>query len=86
MWLSEYSTVVVERLEMSISDHYPQLLGFDTHEPRRGLFRFYNVIVDHEQFKAIVRANWGLVTNPNLLRGVWMKCQKLKGPFKKLNT
>lgn len=86
-WFEEYSRVVVERLEKSISDHCPQLINFSISSPQRGLFKFYNVLTEHEQFDQVVREFWKCpTTSGNKLRDVWRKCQRLKGPFKRLNT
>lgn len=84
--MSTYSYVVVERLEKNVSDHCPQLLRFETTIARRGLFKFFNVLADHEEFEGLVRANWSHQLSTNKLRDVWLKCQKLKGPLKQLNT
>lgn len=85
-WFSEYSNVVVERLDKNVSDHNPQLLRFEQEEMRGGLFRFYNVIADHDNFLQIVRDNWRGASSLNLLRNVWLKCQRLKAPLKAINT
>lgn len=82
-WFSEYPSV---RAARGVSDHCPQLLRFDIPEERRGLFKFYNVIADHDQFEDIVRSTWRHVSRGDLLRGVWENCTRLKGPLKKLNT
>lgn len=86
MWFNEYADTIVERLEKSISDHCPQLLRFEAREARRGFFKFYNVIADHEMFEQIVRDNWGTERSQSLLKDVWRKCHKLKTPLKELNT
>lgn len=81
-WLSEFSNVVVERLEKGVSDHCPQLLRFDTNETKRGLFKLYNVLTEHDQFEQITKEGWGTHRSQNKLRDIWMKCQSLK----KLNS
>lgn len=85
-WFSEFSHVIVERLERGVSDHCPQLLKFEHTMPRKGMFRFYNVIADHEQFQQVVRSNWRAQSSDCLLRDIWRKCNQLKGPLKELNT
>lgn len=57
-WFAGYSDIVVERLTKGVSDHCPQLLKFDTIRPRRSLFKFFNVLADHEQFEQIIKDNW----------------------------
>lgn len=85
-WFNTYSHVVVERLERGISDHCPQLIKFDDQGQKIGLFKFYEVIADHEDFEDIVSEVWTSDRSSNLLKNVWLKCQKLKEPLKGLNT
>lgn len=85
-WFFEFSGVVVERLEKGISDHCPQLLTLGEPRRRNGMFRFYNVLVEHVEFEQLVRQNWGQNTSHSRLWDVWMKCQSLKVPLKQLNT
>lgn len=47
--------MVVERLEKGVSDHCHQLLKFNNTAPRKGMFKFYNVIADHEGFEQLLR-------------------------------
>lgn len=86
VWLSEYPNVIVERVEKGISDHCPQLLRFDSRETKKGLFKFYNVLADHEKFEPIVREEWKNCRSTILLRNIWLKCQELNRSFKQLNT
>lgn len=44
------------------------------------------MLADHENFEDLVRDNWGTHSSQNKLRDIWVKCHKLKGPLKKLNT
>lgn len=85
-WLSGFSSVVVERLTKGVSDHCPQLISFDTVRPQRSLFKFFNVLADHEQFEQMIRENWTSTESGSTLRGVWRKCNNLKHPLKQLNT
>lgn len=85
-WFSEYANVVVERIEKSISDHCPQLLRFEDEEPRKGCFKFYNVIAEHGDFEQILKENWHTTRTGCLLRDVWLQCKKLKKPLKELNA
>lgn len=85
-WLAEYSNIVVERLAKGVSDHCPKFLKFETFSHRKGLFKFYNVLADHEEFEQIIRNNWGSQKSQNQLRDVWKKCMRLKMPLKCLNT
>lgn len=77
---------MVERIERSVSDHCHQLLRFETTIARKSLFKFYNVIADHEIFLQILRINWDANKDPCLLRDIWRKCRKLQSPLKELNT
>lgn len=61
-------------------------MRFDNKEVGKGLFKFYNVIADHDQFEDLVRDNWVKYNSQNKLRDIWRKCQHLKGPLKQLNT
>lgn len=83
-WFTEYSTIVVERLEKGVSDHCPQLLRFEPTIVRKRLFKLYNVVADHEQFIQIVRDHWGQDRNSNKLRNIWLNCLRLKSPLKKI--
>lgn len=74
------------RVDKSISDHNPQLIRFEHEEYKTSLFRFYNVIADHEDFLQIVRENWTGSVDSNLLKDVWIKCKRLKVPLKAINT
>lgn len=56
--MNEFSSVVVERLEKEISDHCPQMLNFTPNTPRKGWFKFYNVLAEHEHFEQLVKENW----------------------------
>lgn len=69
-----------------MSDHCPQLVRFDSRVQKRGLFKFYNVIADHDQFEYIVREEWKTTRSSNLLMNIWLKCQKIKEPLKSLNA
>lgn len=77
---------MVERLERGVSDHCPQLIRLDNVSPQRGLFKFYNVLADHDQFEQLVSENWCISKTRSTLRDIWKKCHKLKGPLKQLNT
>lgn len=85
-WFSEFANVVVERIDKSVSDHNPQLLRFEQEERRSGLFRFYNVIADHDDFLQTVREHWNGPASSNLLKNIWMKCKRLKTRLKAINT
>lgn len=85
-WFSTYSHVVVERLARNVSDHCPQLVRFDDKVAGTGMFKFLNVLAEHEHFEELVRSNWGIYTSQCKLRDVWRKCQKLKRPLKQLNV
>lgn len=50
------------------------------------MFKFYNVIADHESFEQIVREHWRGFRSQNLLLDIWRKCKQLKKPLKALNT
>lgn len=78
--------MVIERMEKVYSDHCPQLLNFGVSTQHRSLFRIYNVLAKHTQFKHIIRTNWGAARSQNLLQAICLKCQKIKGPLKQLNT
>lgn len=85
-WLDEFSDVIIERLDKSVSDHCPQLLKFDQREVKRRGFHFYNVIDEHEEFVPIVKKEWERVWSANKLKDIWIKCQKLRKPLKQLNS
>lgn len=69
-WLERYSGVVIERLENSISDHSPQLVNFSFNSSHKGLFKFYNILTEHEQFEQVVREHWKCSASGNKLRDI----------------
>lgn len=50
-WFTDYFDIIVERIEKNVSDHCLQLLRFESATPRKSLFKFFNVIADHEGFE-----------------------------------
>lgn len=66
----EYSHVVVERLERGVSDHCPQLLQFASIQQRKSIFKFYNVIANHEDFQNVIRTKWGNQSSSCKLRDI----------------
>lgn len=85
-WMIEHSSTVVERLEKGISDHCPQMLQFGNLTHHGGLFRFYNVLAEHESFLQLVRTEWQNVHSSILLEDIWVKCKRLKSPPKQINS
>lgn len=57
-WFTDYFDIIVERIEKNVSDHCLQLLRFESVIPRKGLFKFFNVIADHEGFEQAFQRFW----------------------------
>ena len=87
-WISQFGLLKLEYQNPGISDHSPLVLNCGGSDDRGGgrPFRFFNYMVQHDQFEPIVREAWGQITDANPMLALWRKLQQVKIHLKSLHT
>ncbi|XP_075081553.1 uncharacterized protein LOC142166363 [Nicotiana tabacum] len=85
-WVQKWTHLEALVLDLLFSDHSPLSVTLeDRKEQVARPFKFYNYLVDHPEFMAIVETTWSRPNNSIPMVKVWKKLQKLKVESKILN-
>lgn len=89
-WLQQYNHIEATFLNLEVCDHSPILLQRSQGNQQRGLhpkpFKLYGSIMEHADFKGIVKRVWEQDVKAEPMKRIWMKLKMLKRDLKDLNT
>ncbi|XP_057247423.1 uncharacterized protein LOC130589842 [Beta vulgaris subsp. vulgaris] len=84
-WFAQHTHTVVEIKNQSVSDHHPLLIHLNQQHHQGGRpFRFFNHLIDHPHFHAIVLEDWRQKGAASSLDDIWLKLKDVSKALKKL--
>lgn len=86
-WMQQMNALEIRVLECHCSDHSPLCISFDE-VIRRYLnpFKFFNHLMEHEDFIPLIERCWGRNTRWLSMRNVWKDLQEVKRGLRQLNS
>ncbi|XP_056698434.1 uncharacterized protein [Spinacia oleracea] len=85
-WHGTYSDVVVDYMNLGLSDHTPLVMNYKMNMKKGGRpFKFFNYMADHPQFLQAVQKGWEKNQTTSVMQNVWSKLKAVKVELKALH-